>query len=409
MSQAADADPALGTHPYRWTMLAGVWLAYYSFGLTAVSMAPVVGVISSDLGLNHSTMGAILGAWQLVYIGTAIPCGALLDQIGLRRSLFLGVILVGLSGTLRAFATDEITLFLAVGLFGFGGPLISIGAPKAVSQWFEGSERGLAMGIYMTAVAFGGISSLSLTNSVLMPAFDGAWRSVLLTYAGFVLVCALVWLLVASHPAARVAEAQAARVPRPPRLQVFVELVRMPAVRIIMVISIGIFFFGHALNNWLPEILRTGGMSPAQAGFWAAVPVSVGLVGALAIPRLAVGRRRFMVLLALFLCAGTASLLLHSPPGPGLAMGLALQGLAQSSMMTVTILVLLDLPGLTASSRGLAGGLFFATAEIGGVLGPLTVGVLSDLTGGFTAPLYLLTAVCAVLMALGLLLRRTIR
>lgn len=409
MSEAADAEPASGTHPYRWTMLAGVWLAYYCFGLTAVSMAPVVGVISSDLGLSHSTMGAILGAWQLVYIGTAIPCGALLDQIGLRRSLFLGVILVGLSGTLRAFAVDEITLFLAVGLFGFGGPLISIGAPKAVSQWFEGSERGLAMGVYMTAVAFGGISSLSLTNSVLMPAFDEAWRSVLLTYAAFVLVCALVWLVVASHPAAKAAEAQAARAPRLPRLQVFVELVRMPAVRIIMAISIGIFFFGHAINNWLPEILRSGGMSPAQAGFWAAVPVSVGLLGALAIPRLAVGRRRLKVLLALFLCAGTASLLLHSPAGAGLALGLALQGLAQSSMMTVTILVLLDLPGLTANSRGLAGGLFFATAEIGGVLGPLTVGVLSDLTGGFSVPLYLLTVVCLVLMALGLLLRRTIR
>jgi len=82
------------------------------------------------------------------------------------------------------------------------------------------------------------------------------------------------------------------------------------------------------------------------------------------------------------------------------------QGIARSSMMTIAILLLMETPGLAAQSRGLAGGLFFSAAEIGGVLGPLTVGFLSDATGGFAAPLYLMTGVCLFLMLLLVQLRR---
>lgn len=386
-------------------MLAGVWLAYFCFGLTVASMAPLVGPITADLGLSHSVMGAVLGAWQLVYIASAIPCGALLDRAGARRSVFLGVLIVGLSGALRAGAAGDLGLFLAVGVFGLGGPLISIGAPKVVGQWFEGAERGLAMGVYMTGMALGSISGLSLTNSVMMPLAGGDWRAVLLTYAGFVFACSLVWLGIGAHGAARAAERRAADGPRRPQLQVFAELVRMRTVQIILLMSIGIFFFNHGLNNWLPEILRSGGMSAARAGFWAAVPVTVGILGSLVIPRFAVPGRRLPLLLGLFLCAGAASLLLHGAAGPALAAGLMLQGIAQSSMMTIVILVLMEARGLAAESRGLAGGLFFAAAEVGGVLGPLSMGVLSDLSGGFAAPLYLLTGICAGLVALGLVLR----
>ena len=86
-------------------------------------------------------MGSVLGAWQLVYIVTALPCGALVDRFGLRRSLLLCSLVMGFSFILRAYAVDHLTLFLSVALFGFGGPLVSIGAPKLISLWFAGRER----------------------------------------------------------------------------------------------------------------------------------------------------------------------------------------------------------------------------------------------------------------------------
>ena len=102
----------------------------------------------------------------------------------------------------------------------------------------------------------------------------------------------------------------------------------------------------------------------------------------------------------LFASALLASLLLHAMPGPWLAVGLIMQGIARSSMMTVAILLLMEAPGVPKARLGLAGGLFFSAAEICGVLGPLTIGVLSDLTAGFTVPLLAMSMACLVLLGL---------
>jgi MFS transporter, CP family, cyanate transporter len=127
-------------HPHRWAMLAGVWMVYFCFGSTAAAIAPLVSRITAELQLSHTQMGSILGAWQLVYICAAIPCGALLDRIGPRRGLALGALVVAISGILRGVATNYITMLLAVGAFGIGGPLVSVGAPTVIRDWFAGRE-----------------------------------------------------------------------------------------------------------------------------------------------------------------------------------------------------------------------------------------------------------------------------
>jgi CP family cyanate transporter-like MFS transporter len=80
--------------------------------------------------------------------------------------------------------------------------------------------------------------------------------------------------------------------------------------------------------------------------------------------------------------------------------GLLLQGIARSSLMTVLILTLVELPAIGERYAGLASGFFFSAAEIGGVLGPVTLGLLYDATGNFDTGLYFLTAV-AVATGLG--------
>ena len=76
-------------------------------------------------------------------------------------------------------------------------------------------------------------------------------------------------------------------------------------------------------------------------------------------------------------------------------------------MMTIMVMVLIDTRGIESHSVGLASGLFFSAAEIGGVLGPLTVGIVSDLTGGFAVALNLMSAICVVLIVLLAWLRRS--
>ncbi len=284
-------------------------------------------------------------------------------------------------------------------VFGLGGPIISAGAPKVVAQLFTGAQRGLAMGIYMTGPAVGGVVSLTLTHSLLLPAFDGSWRRVMALWPLVSCGGALFWLLVATLNRVD-KQQQAATEPYVPQLQIMRELAAAPAVRVVLMMSVGVFLFNHSLNNWLPELLRSGGMTTLEAGYWAALPTVIGIAGSLLIPRLATPSRRFHILIVLCLLAATASILLQSADPVPLSAGLLLQGIARSSLTTVLVLSLVELPGIGDRRAGAASGMFFSAAEIGGVLGPISLGLIYDFSGHFHLALASLTVV-AVLLALG--------
>lgn len=379
-------------------MLLGVWLIYCTFGMVVVSLAPLVPQITRDLAIGHTMMGAIFGAWQVAFIVAAIPCGALLDRIGVRRGLVLGTLAIAASALLRGLATDAVTMLAAVAVFGIGGPIVSTGAPKVVTQWFDGKARGLAMGIYITGPAVGGILALALTNSVLMPTFDGNWRAIQWVWAGCALTAGAIWMVVAAHPLMRSKDRISGGAARVSQLQVVGELLRIPAVRVLMFMSVGIFAFNHGLNNWLPEILRAKAMTAVEAGYWATVPTVIGLVGSLTIPQLATPERRYVMLIGLCAFAVLATLLLRADVGTLLVGGLVLQGIARSSLMTVAILTLVETPKIGEARAATASGMFFSAAEIGGAGGPLMLGLIHSASGSFVAGLNFLTGVTVLLL-----------
>jgi CP family cyanate transporter-like MFS transporter len=73
---------------------------------------------------------------------------------------------------------------------------------------------------------------------------------------------------------------------------------------------------------------------------------------------------------------------------------------SRGAMRPVLVLVLIETREVGSRNAGSAGGLFFSVAEIGGFLGPLTVGYLFDASGDFSAGLHLLTATCVLLVLL---------
>ena len=388
----------------RWLVLAGVWLLYFSFGLNLASLAPLVTFIEADLQMSHSAMGAVLGVWQLVYIVASVPCGILIDRVGSRHAFTAGALLIAVSAIGRSVAGDYVQLLLAVGAFGLGGPIISAGAPKMIAGWFRGRERGLAMGIYITGFGVGSILSLTLTNSILMPWFNEDWRLVLRFWGLLTVLAGAVWFVISWLPAVRDSKHTPIRIEG----ALVMPLLRLRSVQLVLLMSIGVLFFTHGLSSWMPELLRSGGMSVNQASLWAALPVVVAIAGALVIPRLASREHRYRVLLLLFLCTIGASVLLRAALGPVLVTGLILDGIARSSMTTVLILTLVETRGIGEERAGSAAGLYFSVAEIGGVAGPVMLGVLYDATGDFSAGLGLLTAVSMLLVAaLGFLKKHT--
>ncbi len=384
-------------------MLFGVWVLYVSFGLIATSLAPLASLVIIDLDMTHAQMGLAMGAWQFVYIFSSIPSGIFLDRIGARYALFLGGIAVAVSALARVFVDDATGLVIAVMLFGLGGPVVSAGASKVVISAFSGSSRGLAMGIYMTGPAIGSIVSLAATHSVLLPLLNDSWRSIFLLWAGIAFVAAICWFVLATA----VNSQATGRHQGPPvsQLRVIGHLSTRPAVIIVLLMSVSVMMFAHGLNNWLPELLQSHGLSAVNAGYWAAIPTAIGIAGSLIIPRLATPNRRYKLLMALSLAACGASILLRFNEPSSLLTGLFLQGLANSSLVTVLILTLLELPEVSERHAGVASGMFFSASQCGGVLGPFVLGYLYTHETGFIYGLALLSAIALSIAAGSLLLQ----
>ncbi|MFT4560275.1 MAG: CP family cyanate transporter-like MFS transporter [Gammaproteobacteria bacterium] len=385
-------------HPQRWLVLLGVWVIYAAFGLIATSLAPLVDRIELDLDIGHTAMGSIMGAWQLVFIAAAIPCGFLLDRLGMRWALLLGALSIAASAWGRSIADDYLGMLLAVMIFGIGGPIISAGAPKVIANWFEGSSRGFAMGIYVTGPSIGGICSLSLTHPYFLPLFNNEWRPLFVLWAAVAVAAGIVWWLLASLPSIREQTDRIHDEAPLPHRRVIASLLAEPAVRVILWMSVGVFMISHGLMNWLPQLLVNYDMSHELAGYWATIPTIVGIVAALTIPRLATPKRRFLILAGLCSALLLATLALQFESRSVLFAGLMLQGTARATIMTVLVLTLVELPGVGDRYAGTAAGLFFAAAEFGGMLGPLAIGMLYDFTGGFTAGLAICTSITAGLL-----------
>ena len=390
----------------KFLLLLGVWLLYGSFGLIATSLAPIAEIVIEDLAMTHGEMGLIMGAWQLVYIFSAVPAGMLLDRIGTKKALAIGGSLIALSAFARTGANDFSELLGAVMLFGLGGPIISAGAPKAIVSAFEGSARGLAMGIYMTGPAIGAIVSLTLTNSFLLPVFEGDWRNVMLLWSFFAVSATAFWFFL---PQSSEEESKDKLETKENQIEIVFELIKKPAVILVLILSACVFTFNHGLNNWLPELLKSHGFSSIFSGYLAALPIFVGIIGSLVIPRLAIPTRRFKILFLLCFAAFLSSLLLQFVSLDVLVPGLILQGLARASLMTVLILTLVELPEIGEKRAGTASGMFFSAAEMGGLLGPLTLGILYDPSLGFSSGLIFLSVISGFMIIGALLLGRSAR
>lgn len=399
------ADEAVAAQPFRWVVLAGASLLYICFGALMAVMAVLVLPISTDLVLDPFRVGTILAAWQLMYLVGSIPAGSIIDRFGLNPCLVAAALTMSLSAAMRTFAGSYPAMLAAMLVFGLSGPLITVGAPKLVSRWFAGAERGTAMGAFMASSSIGALLATVLTNSMLMPFFDHDWRRVLGAYTLFAALATAVWLVIVRHPANRrvdIEDTEAARA----RTRFVRAVLAGSQTRRILLMATVMFFFVHATHAWIPEILRARGLSPAAAGFWAGVPAIVSIVTGLVIPRLAPPEWRAAVLAAIALTGLVAAAALSIEPRLVLFLCLAGIGLPLNTLVPMAMLMLMEQQGIRGSELGLVSGLFFAAGQVGGVLGPLTSGFAIDVSGNYAAPLWLMSGAMLVLLVLLAGLRR---
>jgi len=400
-------------------MLALAWSVYAGFGMISATLPALITPIHRDIPLTYGEAGMILGAWQLIYIPVSYPAGLFIDRIGTRKALTLGAILIAISGVTRAFANDAVGLFLSAAIFGFGGPIVSIGLPKVIASWFLGRPRAIASGIYTT----GNVAALALTNSYILPALE-SWRAVCVLYGAIVACIAAVWWLLSREP-------YDARPGRPgmgasggmgpgatgtagdggtgatDAESAWGAVLRTPAVWLVVIVGFTGFMIGHGFRSWLPQILEARGMGAADAGYLAALPGVASIAGAIVITRVAArgGRKPIVGLLLVIVAACIA--VVDWVGGSELVAVLLVQRFCSGAILPLLVSMLMDLREVGASAMGAAAGLYFAVGEVGGFAGPSMMGLLKDWTGGFTAGLLLLTAITLAMLVPTAMLRET--
>jgi cyanate permease len=395
-----DEPSPSGSSRFRWVILTLAWLVYFEFGLILSSLPPLVNVISMDLSLSYSEMGIILGSVIVMYVPLAVPIGVGIDRIGQKRMIGMGLLFISMSSVLRAFAFSFETLFLTVLLFGFGGPTISVGLAKVAASFFEGRERGIASGIYMTGAAVGSASALALTNSIVMPVVD-TWRNVFSLYGVIGFLVAIGWILLAKESSKSEKEMDK----QVPIGLVLRSLLRNKYVWMVAIIGSTTFLVFYGFGNWLPTILEGKGLSPVDAGYLASIPAWVGLVGSAVIPGIAVaGSRRPIIALSL-LIEGITMYYVGIATESFLLVSLVVYGVFSGGLMPLMLVVMMDLPVVGADYTGIASGLFFSIGPSMGFIGPILVGYLADSTGTFLPALALLAVIVEAMILLTLFLK----
>jgi len=98
-------------------------------------------------------------------------------------------------------------------------------------------------------------------------------------------------------------------------------------------------------------------------------------------------------------------LMVLAASGPLLAVGLVLQGMCRGAMTSISILLLIESGDGNTNRVGAASGLYFSVGEIGGVLGPMSMGALAHATGNFDASLFMMFGIACLLVLILLRLR----
>ena len=391
----------------RWSVLAGAWAVYAAFGLLVATTGALVPQIQADLDLSDGQMGAVLGAWQLVFIVASVPAGRIIDRFGIRRALLAAMAIMVASGVLRSFASGFPTLFAAVALHGAGAPMISVGAPTVAASLFDGRDRRLAVGIYSTAPAIGGVLGLVLPANVIGPLLGSppgtGWRDITLVLTGLAAAALVVWSVVSRRLDG---------VLRPgagPGLADYRGIAGLPVVRFVLVLSVATFFFVHGVGQWSVAILVDAGWTTAEAGRWTGLGTFGGLVASFFVPRLATPERRPALLIGILTVGAFSVQFLATTQVAVLVPAMVATFVARTALVPLLVLTLMDHPDVGPTRTAAATGLFFTTAQFGGVSGPMVTGLLADLSGGFQVPLVAHSAVMvAVAVAIGLGYRRTV-
>ncbi|MCW2807647.1 MAG: transporter, partial [Marmoricola sp.] len=253
---------------------------------------------------------------------------------------------------------------------------------------------GVMTSIYSTALAIG-LTSASVLTVPIGQAGDG-WRSGLVVWSVTAGIAVLPWLALIAHDRA------------PEEVEGPVGLLAVARTRLGWLMAL---FFGlqslqaYSVFGWFAELYRDAGFSAQDAGLLLGVITGVSIPLSLVIPSLVARMHNQAVLMSVVMACypiGYVGLILA--PHAGAVVWAVFVGIGSTTFPL--ILTLIGLRARTPSGTAALSGFSQAMGYLIAATGPFGVGVLHDLSGGWTVPLLVLLALTVPQLVLGLAVSR---
>lgn len=373
----------------------------YTFG---VFVTPLM----QEFGWSQTDAFAALFLATLTITFVAPFFGALVDRMGARRVIIVGLVLEAVIIASFYFQNDSVYTFylryIALAIFGLGTTHIAF--TRIIALWFD-RQRGLALGIALAGVGIGGFA-WPLLSQWAIDAFG--WRTAYLVVAAAIIIvgCTTILLVIRDSPQAMGLQPDGDPTPtdgKPRGLPPGMTLKESLATRHFWIMLAAFLLIGVSVTSLqvhLVPLLRGRGVSAMQA----ANALSI-LAIALVFGRVAAGwlMDRFFaprVAIAFLLGPIVAIFLLASGVTGWLAIVAGiLTGLAAGAEVDVTAYLASRYFGLRYFSSVYAW--YYSSYSLGAGVGPLITASAVDRFGGYNEILFVhvgLLSLAAVLLAL---------
>lgn len=378
---------ALHPRSIAWWGIAGVLLLALGARTGVAALSPLAAEVELDVPLNGLWLGLLGTIPPLAYALSGVFTPRIARALSLEGVAVLVSVVTALAHVARGFTPHYAGLFLATIVLMLGVGSINVILPGLV-KLYAPARIGQVTSLYSTAMAL----STALPAGVglwLAEAFD--WRWSLASWALLSVAAMVPWLVLlrfAWHR--RSAEAEAlSELPALPSLGA---LWKSPTARAIALIFSISGLTAYSIFALLPPVLiDQAGATPAEAA-WALTLFSLtGIPMSLTIPLLAVKRgwpSRLVVLAASSGVSGFLGLALVPQLAPLLWTVLAALGTLSFSMA----LALIGARTVTHQTGTNLSGFVNTVGYLVAGVGPVVTGLLHELTGQWTASLFVLAA-----------------
>jgi MFS transporter, ACS family, tartrate transporter len=404
-------------------------LCYFIAYLDRVNVGFAALQMNKALGFTASMFGFGAGIFFIAYFFFEVPSNLLLERFGARRWIARIMFTWGILAAAMAYIPH---IAQATGLsnaYVFYGLRILLGIAEAgffpgiiflLTLWFPAKYRGRVVGYFMAAIPLSTVIGGPISGALLqMDGMGGmqGWQWLYLIEAIPALLLAfVVYFYLTDRPSDAhwlsdeerqwLVDRQAHERAHRESVHAFSvkEAIFNPRVLAIALIYFGANATNYGLSFFLPQIVKSFGLTNLQTGFVTSLPYAVGVVSMVLWGRHSDRKleRRWHVAIALMVAAGgiAVSAGLDDPVMKMIALSIAGFGIFGC------LPVIWTLPASFLSGAAAAGGIaaINSLGNLAGFFGPYAMGWIKDSTGGFGAGLLCLAGAGMVGVAAVLLL-----